>query len=431
MVEVYIYGIPLLLIMLVYFLRQYLVHRKALLKLQETLGSGRTEPASLHPVIDETLCLGCGTCVTACPEGEILGLVNRKARLVSPSSCIGHGACRTACPTGAITLVFGTATRGVEIPNLSPAFETSVKGIYIAGELGGMGLIRNAINQGRQAVEAIAQSLSGTSALPLDLVIVGAGPAGLSAALTAKDRNLRFVVLEQDQIGGTVSHYPRGKIVMTEPAILPIIGKFQFREASKEKLVEFWHKVTDTVDLNIRTGRQVDTIVPKDGGFHVTAGSDDYIATAVLLAMGRRGTPRKLGVPGEELDKVTYKMIDPEQYAQRKVLVVGGGDSAIEAAVAIAEQPGTEVILSYRGAAFSRAKKRNLDNVEAAADAGRLTVMLESTLQHISADSVLIDWQGQLQTHANDDVIVCAGGVLPTPFLRKTGISVEEKYGTA
>jgi thioredoxin reductase (NADPH) len=424
-------GVPLLLILTVNVISNKRKSLKAMAKLTDAKKSGLGEPASLHPYIDPNICLGCGTCVTACPEGEILGMINNKAVLVSPSSCIGHGACRTACPTDAITLVFGTESRGVEIPLVSPQFETNIAGIYIAGELGGMGLIRNAINQGIQAIAAIAKKCNAGPAMDYDLIIVGAGPAGLSASLAAKEKGLKFITLEQDTVGGTISHYPRGKVVMTAPAKLPIIGKFQFREASKEKLVEFWDEVLKKADLSIRTGERVDDIVTVAGGFNVKTNTGELQTKTVLLAMGRRGTPRKLDVTGESLPKVVYRLIDPEQYAGQQVLVVGGGDSALEAALAIAEQPGTTTVLSYRSEAFSRAKSKNREKVDAAVLAGRLTVMLSSQVTNITATTVSIEVGGQIREVPNDHIIVCAGGILPTPFLKKIGINVEERFGTA
>ena len=146
-------------------------------KMQAANATG-AEPATLHPLIDYNKCLGCGTCVTACPEGDVLGIINDKAFLVTPSHCIGHGACKSACPQDAITLVFGTARRGVDIPVVKPNFETNVPGIFIAGELGGMGLIRNAIEQGRQAMEYVIKKPGVGQGNALDVVIVGAGPAG-------------------------------------------------------------------------------------------------------------------------------------------------------------------------------------------------------------------------------------------------------------
>ncbi len=393
--------------------------------------SGLAAPASLHPIVDPGLCLGCGGCVDACPEKGVLGLVQGKAELVEPTHCIGHGACRAACPTGAITLVFGTETRGVDIPHVRPDFETNVPGLFIAGELGGMGLIRNAIEQGRQSIESV-RKLGGLGRSDrLDVVIVGSGPAGFSASLAAMKHGLRYATLEQETLGGTVAHYPRGKIVMTAPVDLPLVGKVRMRETTKEALLEFWRDVERRTGVEVRYEERVDAIEPNGDGFVVRSTRGAYRTRSIVLCIGRRGTPRRLGVPGEDLAKVTYRLIDPEQYRGRRVLVVGGGDSAIEAAVAISEQPGTTVHLSYRSEAFGRAKPKNRQRVDAAAAAGRLGVLLRSNVLEIRPDRVRLEQGGRPLDLANDAVIVCAGGILPTGFLKSIGVAVETKYGTA
>jgi thioredoxin reductase/NAD-dependent dihydropyrimidine dehydrogenase PreA subunit len=387
----------------------------------------------LHPIIDASKCLGCGACVKACPEQplhQVLGLIGGKAVLVGPTDCIGHGACKTVCPFDAITLVLGTERRGIDIPVLKPNFESNVPGLYVAGELGGMGLIKNALTQGRQAIEAIAQERSRKTGV-LDVLIVGAGPAGLAATLMAKKLGLKYQTIEQDSLGGAVFQYPRGKLVMTAPVELPLIGKVQFRNTSKEELLKFWQNACRKNELVIRYQERVESIVSRDGIFLVKAGASGYQAAAVLLAIGRRGTPRKLGVPGEELPKVVYRLIDPEQYRGQKVLVVGGGDSALEAAASIAELGDAHVVLSYRGDAFQRAKQRNRQRVAEAASLNRLTVMLKSEVQAIREDAVLLRHEGKSVEQANDAVIVSAGGILPNDFLRAIGIEVETKFGTA
>jgi thioredoxin reductase/Pyruvate/2-oxoacid:ferredoxin oxidoreductase delta subunit len=354
-----------------YFLLRSVRHeQESRVVLEQAESSGLTEPASLHPVTDTLQCIGCGACVESCPEQKVLGLVDGKAELIGPTHCIGHGACRTACPTQAITLVFGTATRGVDIPLVQPNFETNVPGIFIAGELGGMGLIRNAIEQGRQAVESI-RALDGIDQdRQLDLVIVGAGPAGFSASLAATEHRLRFVTLEQDSLGGTVAHYPRGKIVMTAPARLPVVGKFKFTETTKEDLLQYLKGAERKAGLVINYGERVEEVKRVEGGFVVRSTRQTYHTRSVLLTIGRRGTPRKLGVPGEDQPKVTYRLIDPEQYRDQHVLVVGGGDSALEAAMSIAAEPGANVTLSYRSEAFARAKEKNRQRLSEMQTAG-------------------------------------------------------------
>ncbi len=413
----------------VYLRRKKRRHRRNLSTLNAAVEAGLTEPVSLHPVIDPNRCLGSAACVPACPEGDVLGIIAGKAQLINPTHCIGHGACRAACPHDAITLVFGTEKRGVDIPLVKPSFETNVPGIFIAGELGGMGLIRNAIEQGRQAVESI-RKVNGKGSR-YDLVIVGAGPAGFSASLAALQHKLRFVTIEQETLGGTVAHYPRGKIVMTQPAMLPIIGKVKMRETSKEALLQFWQGVEKKTGVRINYQERMEDISKNGNGFVVKTTRRTYETRALLLAIGRRGTPRKLDVPGEELPKVVYRLIDPEQYDTQHVLVVGGGDAALEAATSIAEQPGTTVTLSYRSDAFSRAKEKNRKKVQEMEAARRLRVMLGSNVESIEEKKVTIERGGQSGKIPNDAVIICAGGVLPTPFLKQLGINVETKHGTA
>jgi thioredoxin reductase/NAD-dependent dihydropyrimidine dehydrogenase PreA subunit len=421
------YAVPLAFVLLVhvhYRARRELV---SVAVLNQSLETGMTEPPSLHPVVNPALCCGAGACVNACPE-EALGIVNGKAQLVNPTVCIGHGACAAACPVEAIKLVFGTERRGMEIPHVEPSFETNVRGVYIAGELGGMGLVRKAAEQGRQAIESIAKGCGGSDML--DVVIVGAGPAGLSAALGAMEKKLRFVTLEQeDSLGGTVYHYPRNKIVMTQPVILPLVGKARLGEISKESLLAFWQDIVDRFSIKIEFGQRVEKVTALESGFSVKTERATYNTRAVLMAIGRRGTPRKLGVPGEELPKVVYRLIDPEQYRGRHVLVVGGGDSAIEAAVAIAAEEGATVTLSYRSKAFGRVKQKNRERLDEAETAGMLRVMLGSTVSRIEAECVYLDY-GEMVKLPNDAVIVCAGGILPTPMLKEMGIRVETKFGT-
>ena len=429
----FIYGLPVLLLLVWHVMRRRRFERRSEEIREHT---GRAEPASLHPVINQR-CIGCASCVKACPEQEhhaILGIVRGRAELINPGDCIGHGACKTACPVEAITLVFGTERRGVDIPVLTPNFETTVPGIFVAGELGGMGLIRNALEQGRQAMEAICSSrgkASSSSGDMLDVLIVGAGPAGFAASLTAMAHGLRFATIEQESLGGCVFQYPRGKLVMTAPATVPLVGKINFRQTSKEALLEFWKEAERKTGVKINYRERVEDITRERGGFVVKTSRAQYRARTVLLAIGRRGTPRKLNVPGEELPKVVYRLIDPEQYAGQRVLVVGGGDSALEAAASVAESGSGGVVLSYRGEAFDRAKARNRDRVQAAARSGSLQVMLQSNVKKIDREQVAIERGGEMLHMENDAVIVSAGGVLPSDFLRRVGISVETKYGTA
>lgn len=428
-VAILVYLLPLAAVMFIYLRRHGKRERHHAAQFEEAVKAGLTEPASLHPVFDPTRCVMSGACVKACPE-EAIGVIRGKAHLIRPAVCIGHGACKAACAHDAISLVFGTAKRGMDIPQVRPNFETNVPGIFIAGELGGMGLIRKAVEQGRQAMDSIAKLKSGQ--FPFDVVIVGAGPAGLAASLGALEKKLRFVTVEQeDSFGGTVYHYPRNKIVMTAPVQLPIVGKVKMGEISKENLLEFWQGVLRKTGLKVSFFERMEKIRPEGEGFVVKTSKQEYRTRAVLLAIGRRGTPRKLGVPGEESPKVVYRLIDAEQYRGQHVLVVGGGDAALEAALAVADEPGTTVALSYRSEAFGRVKPKNRERLDAAQKSGRLAVLLESNVKNIAPKNVTLDQKGKTIELENDAVIVCAGGVLPTPFLKEIGVMVETKYGTA
>jgi thioredoxin reductase (NADPH) len=425
------YLAPLALLWAVYALAMRKNERRAASAYASSVADGLTEPASLHPVIDAGRCLGCGACVRACPEGQVIGLINGKAQLVEGANCIGHGACKEACPFDAISLVFGTETRGVDIPDVGGDFQTNVAGIFIAGELGGMGLIRNAIEQGRQAVDAVVPLARQRAHTACDLIIVGAGPAGLAAGLAAKAAGLRFIILEQETFGGTVAHFPRGKIVMTQPIELPLVGKMRFREVAKETLLAFWADVLQRHPLPISYGERVERITAGSADFTVVTAAGARQSATILLAIGRRGTPRKLDVPGEEQSKVVYRLADPAQYRGKHVLVVGGGDSALEAAAEIAEEPDTHVTLSYRSDAFSRAKVKNRKRIETAANRGKIDVRLSSQVKSIGSDAVELQSKGGAREFlANDAVIVCAGGVLPTAFLKSIGIRMETKHGT-
>jgi thioredoxin reductase/Pyruvate/2-oxoacid:ferredoxin oxidoreductase delta subunit len=427
-----VYAAPMVGVWAFYIASRKKAQTHSVAKLVAAKEAGLVEPASLHPVIDPSKCIGCGSCIRACPEGDILGLIDGKAELVEPSHCIGHGACKSVCPANAITLVFGTERRGIDIPNVDQNFQTNVPGIFIAGELGGMGLVRNAIEQGRQAVGSV-RKLKGVGQPGdfLDVVIVGCGPAGFSASLAAMESKLRFVTLEQDTLGGTVAHFPRGKLVMTAPFTLPIAGKFNFTELSKEELIEFFQEIATKTGLKVNVGERVETIRPVDGGFEVKSTRATYKSRTVLLTIGRRGTPRLLDVPGEDQTKVVYRLIDPEQYKGQRVLVVGGGDAALEAACEISEQPDTVVTLSHRSESFNRAKPKNRNRVEDAQKSGRLNVVLGSSIQRIGVEEVEIEFGGKAYAVENDAVIACVGGILPTPFLESMGVKVETKYGTA
>lgn len=434
--EFAVYTVALLfcgLVIWFYLRKQKKESRIAEEKIARAKSDGTFEPVSLHPVVDEGSCIKTGACIAACPEKDILGIVNGHATPINASRCVGHGACFHACPTQAITLCIGTEKRGVELPHVNQNFETNVPGIFIAGELGGMGLIKNAVEQGKQAVENL-QKVVGSKSHPAeyDLVIIGAGPAGISASLMAKKLELKFTTLEQDTLGGTVYTFPRAKIVMTSAMDLPLHGKVKLFETKKSALLDLWQEVLKKNAITIRENEKVESIVRTQDIFRITTNKNQsFTSRTVLLAIGRRGSPRKLGIPGENSEKVAYRLLEPEHISGQEILIVGGGDSAIESALLLHEQ--NKVTLSYRGDAFSRLKPKNQERVQFAISEGKLTLMLQSNPVEIMGNHVILKQvsDGSKIKLVNDLVYIFAGGELPIDFLQKAGIGITKKFGEA
>jgi thioredoxin reductase (NADPH) len=421
-----------LVIVFIYLRKQKKESKSVEKKIAQAKLDGMYEPVSLHPVIDENSCIRTGACIAACPEKDIIGIRDGKATTINASICIGHGACFHACPTQAITLCIGTEKRGVDLPHMNQNFETNVPGIFIAGELGGMGLIKNAVEQGKQAAENIVKSIKKNHSADYDLVIVGAGPAGIAATLTAKKHQLKFLTLEQDTLGGTVFTFPRQKIVMTSAMDIPLYGKVKLSETSKSELLDVWKAALQKNDITIQENTKVESITPENGHFKIETLSGEHItAKTVLLSIGRRGTPRKLGVPGEVQEKVAYRLLEPEDINGKDILVVGGGDSAIESALLLADQ--NRVTLTYRSEVFSRLKQKNNEKINKAIESGSIKVLFKTNPVSIQKDSVLLstDVEGEELKIANDLVYIFAGGELPTQFLQKAGIQITKKFGDA
>ena len=390
-----------------------------------------------HPIVRTDVCVGCGTCVAACPEPGAIRLADHRA-LVNLDVCERHGACATACPVGAIVMATGAAVQRVEVPELDAHFQTSVPGLYVVGELGGRGLIKNAINEGRIAVEHVAQVLAEGRPLrpggadpdhpgPWDLLVVGSGPAGLSAALEAQRLGLRCVVLEQGSISDTIRKYPRRKLLLAEPSRVQLYGGLWVADASKEELLTVWETIIGRAGLRVRTGERVESLESDGVLFRVRSPGTEYQARKVVLAMGRRGTPRRLGVPGEDLEKALYDIVEMEAFAGCRMLVVGGGDSALESAVGLANQPDTQVTLSYRGQEFPRVKERNQEKLGAAVAAGRVELLLGSKVVEIRPGVVALDCAGMTRLIPNDYVVIRIGGEPPYPFLQRCGVRIVTK----
>lgn len=429
--QLIIYLIALLLcaIIVYIYLRKLKKDSKSIeAKVVKAKQEGLFEPVSLYPEIDVNNCIKSGACITACPEKDILGIMNGRATLINASQCIGHGACFHSCPVEAISLVIGTEKRGVDLPHIDQDFQTNVPGIYIAGELGGMGLIKNSVEQGQAAVENIIKSGISKDNSSYDLIIVGAGPAGISASLMAKKNNLNFLTLEQDSLGGTVFTFPRSKIVMTSPMQLPLYGKVQLYNTSKSELLLLWEKVLSENGISIKEKTKVDMISYENDHFKLKTNTNEEFKTKkILLAIGRRGSPRKLNISGENTEKVAYRLLEPENIQNKKIVVVGGGDSAIEAALSLAEQ--NKVILSYRSEAFNRIKPKNRENVNKASEKGVLKIIYKSNLLSVEKEHVIMNIEDEQVNVKNDLVYIFAGGELPTQFLQNAGVLITKRFG--
>jgi thioredoxin reductase (NADPH) len=417
---------------LLFFVRRYLRDmKKSEARAREAAEKGKLRsdgPQAQHPHIDATYCIGCAACTTVCPEGDVLAMVGGKAAIVNGYKCIGHALCAEACPVGAITMVMARPSMGADMAYLTPQYETSVQNLFIAGELGGLALIKNAIAQGRDCIDTVASRLSAvragrSSPDVYDVLIVGAGPAGISASLRAIEKKLNYVTVDEGEIGGTVAKYPRQKMVMTSPVEFPMYGKFKKTELSKEELIAFWNKVLQRADFKFRKGEKVEDIKKsEDGLFTVGTNQGQYRSRAVILAMGRTGSPRKLGVKGEDLPKVMYRLIEADHYIHKRILVVGGGDSAIEAAMGLAHQVGNKVTLSYRKDSFTRIKERNAQRIAECIRSKKVEVVFNSMPVEFGQNSVILDVQGETREIPNDYVWVFAGGEPPTAFLKKIGV---------
>ena len=424
------------------------VHRAAVKPAQGAAAQG--EPGKPRPVINATLCIGCGTCVDSCPETGTLALVNGKALLAHPERCVGHAKCTEVCPTSAIALAFGSALQTLRAPMVKETFETNVPGIYIAGELSGMGLIKTAINEGRLAIDNIKRKLEAagewqppafdhsqsrrvvpsepsSAGRPYDVIIVGAGPAGLSASLAALQNGMHYLTLEQGEVASTIRHYPRHKFLMAEPVEMPLYGSLYVGDGTKESLLSVWETILANTGVQVQTQERVESIVRAGPVFRVTTAKAVHDAKNVVLALGKRGSPRRLGVPGEELAKVSYRLIEADGYAGKDILVVGGGDSAIEAALALSKASRNRVALSYRGHSFDRARERNHKMLQDAEQQGRVRILCGSVVSEILPHSVRLSAEGQPVELPNDYVFLLLGGESPEGFLQKIGIQIVEK----
>jgi thioredoxin reductase len=414
-----------------------------------TNGAASGDKGKPRPVINASLCMGCGTCRDSCPEAGTLAVVGGKSILAYPDRCTGHAKCVEVCPMSAITLAFGDTLQTLRAPLVKETFETNIPGIYIAGELSGMGLIKTAINEGKLAIDSIRRHLEkrgewkppisadghGPAVVPsasdddrpYDVIIVGAGPAGLSASLAALHDGLRYLTLEQSEVAATIRNYPRHKFLMSEPVEMPLYGSLYISDGSKESLLSVWETILTNTGVQVQTQERVESVVREGPLFTVATNKRSYSAKNIVLALGKRGSPRRLGIPGEELGKVTYRLIEAESYLDKDILVVGGGDSAIEASLALSRASRNRVTLSHRKETFDRARERNRMMLEEAEQQSRIRVLRRSQPTGITPQTVQLEADGKSIEFRNDYVFVLIGGESPEGLLRKIGIEIVEK----
>ncbi|NQV15106.1 NAD(P)-binding domain-containing protein [bacterium] len=395
-------------------------------KLDDAIRSGSNKAMMQHPIIDLSKCIGCGICTKVCPEGEVLGLIGGKAVLINGRKCVGHEVCQESCPVGGIEVALGDISSREDIPSLSSDLESNLNNVFIIGELGGLALIRNAVNQGIRVAKTIADRYNEESS-QAPVLIVGAGPAGLACTISLMELKIPVILLDQNEAGGTILQYPRRKLVMVQPVDLPGYGQMTEKEYSKEILLEIWAGIFKKYAPDFRSGQQLLGLTQTDAGYRLKTNLEEFDASFVVLALGRRGTPRKLGVPGEEMSKVSYKLIDAESYKNHHILVVGGGDSAVEAAVGLGQQTGNTVTLSYRKDSFSRIKTRNEEHLAKAVKQGWVNILYNSQVTAIHDDHAQINQNSAILELKNDYVFVFAGGIPPFGLMDSLGVN----FGTS
>ena len=397
---------------------------------------GHAQPSPMPGVsilvhdINDDRCTGCDACVAVCPT-NVLDLVSNKSRVLRFHDCIQCEACMWACPTEALVMFReGSEPPPLKVPELDDSYQTAIPGQYLIGEVAGKPLVKNAANLGRGVVEHMLKhgmqpgALRGEGPNAFDVAIVGSGPGGLSAALTCIQRGLSYVILEKEQlIASTIARYPKGKLVMAEPyeslnlSLLPVF------DSSKEQIIPIWRELIERVGLKIRQGEAVESATRKpDGTFDVRTTVAAYRAQRVILATGTRGKPRTLQVPGENLPKVANLLDDPDDWRGKDVLVVGGGDSAVEAALALADA-GARVIISYRGKSFNRAQPKNKQAIESYAAQNRLKAKYQSQVVSFEPQNVIIALaDGSQKRYPNTGAFVLIGADPPVTWLEKMGV---------
>jgi thioredoxin reductase (NADPH) len=452
-------------------------------------------PSYPHPVIDPVLCIGCHACVEACPH-DVLAIVNGVSTPIALDQCMEDTGCTVECPTSPKACIIINGTKKIpprKVPARNQRLMTNVPGIYMVGDVSGVPLIKNALNEGAQVIDFIAGDLQNQAPNPkaeYDVAIIGVGPAGLSATAIAKQRGLKYIAVEQDTVVSTIQNYPAGKYVFFKPDTVQPKGGVPLDGPGnqKEVILDWWMKSMMQHGLQINEDESCKDIKSQEGVFTVTTEQGKlkekatYTARAVILAIGNRGTPMKLRVPGEELKmlvqpgpvvarhcpkcgqarigkqvfcvscgqklpvrtpgpmddtKVKYKLSDPDDYVDKKCIVVGAGNSSIEAAVdltgfkrdgdSIAFTRNNEVTLVVRSDFKGDLKLGNKMNIYDCMDAGRIKVLFRTEIKEITENEVvLIDVRTKEQKArvANDYVFALIGGEKPTKFLESIGVKI-------
>jgi thioredoxin reductase (NADPH) len=454
-------------------------------------------PSYPHPVVNPELCIGCHACVEACPF-DVLAIVNGIASPIAMDQCMEDTSCQVECPTNPKACVVVNTKKKIpprKVPDRDTRFMTGVKGMYLIGDVSGVPLIKNAVNEGAQVIDHIVEDLKGDGngagqKAEYDVAVVGIGPAGLSAAALAKQRGLKVLALEQDKVVSTIQAYPAGKYVFFKPdtvepkGVVPIAGAGE----KKERMLQDWLDVVTRQGLQIHEEETCADIKNEGGVFTVVTEKGKakekavYTVRRVILAIGNRGTPMRLGVPGEDTKitlvpdpaaanscsscgrprkstqhfcphcgqqfnesdlaprpdaKVKYKLLDPGDYRGKKCIVVGAGNSAIEAAVDLCgfKRDGdqisfvrdNEVTLVIRSDFKGDLKLGNKMNVYDCIDAGKVKVYFRTGIKEITAtEAVLMDVRSKKETArlANDYVFALIGGEKPTTFLQSLGVKI-------
>jgi putative YpdA family bacillithiol system oxidoreductase len=388
----------------------------------------------IHSINDDR-CTGCDACVTVCPT-DVLDLVNNKSRVLRFNDCIQCEQCAMVCPTTALVMHYeGTKAPAFRMPDLDEYYQ-AVPGLYLIGEAAGKPLVKNASNLGRAVIE---HSLRAGGLRPrqaqmngkveeVDVLIVGSGPAGLSAALSCIERGVSYAVLEKDElVASTIARWPKGKECMAEPYDVKTVGLLPVWDSKKDELLAAWRTIIDRKNLKVSTRETVEDVKRLgDGRFEVRSTKKLYRAQRVVMGIGTRGKPRKLAVPGEHLPKVTALLSDANEHRGQRVMVIGGGDSAVEAAIALSETA-ARVTLSYRGKALSRCKAKNRQKLDEVVKAGRVDLRFSSNVVEIKADTVSLKTAEKVEEMPNDHLFVCIGGDAPVKWLESVGVKFRDK----